>query len=513
LFGLIGLGAGMMFGTVPTSIPEIILFANWLFEGRFKSKWHLIRLNPVFWVLSSVLLMHVLGLIHTGEMSSALDDIRIKIPLLLLPLVFFTTEPVNKNEFNLLLKFFVVAVVMSTLWCVFYYFTHDLSDARKASRFMSHIRLGLLVNFCVGVLYFLFRNEDQFKLKTIYVLIIVYLLAVMLILGMVTGLSLFVLLAVIYMFYLVFRHGIIFKLTGLILLSVLAISGFFLIGSEWKKFNYVDMSEKNNAKTHSQSGRAYFKLDSANYHTENGFYITNNIQYDELHMHWKKYSKINLYGQDKKGAYVMWNVIRYLSSKGLTKDSVGLAELGAEDFKNIENGCTNYLYANASPIKLRIKEFFWEYRDYKQGFNPSGNTLLMRLEFWKAAKYIIARNLWTGVGTGDAQKSFNKAYNRSKSTLAHEWWLRSHNQFLSITVCFGIWGLLVFLFSIVYPAISLRNQLNNLYWLFLLIVLISFITEDTLETQTGVTFYAYFNTLFLWLACGKKYGDTTNQNL
>ena len=136
----------------------------------------------------------------------------------------------------------------------------------------------------------------------------------------------------------------------------------------------------------------------------------------------------------------------------------------------------------------------------------------MRLEFWKAAVYIIQRNLWVGVGTGDVQRAFDKAYYRTNTKLSHEWRLRSHNQFLAITVAFGLTGLLVFLISIIYPALALRKKLSGLYWLFLSIALISFLTEDTLETQSGVSFFAYFNTLFLWLAnSGKK--PEPDQNL
>ena len=37
----------------------------------------------------------------------------------------------------------------------------------------------------------------------------------------------------------------------------------------------------------------------------------------------------------------------------------------------------------------------------------------------------------------------------------------------------------------------------------MIIALLSFVTEDTLETQSGVTFFIFFQTLFLWLASYK----------
>jgi hypothetical protein len=53
----------------------------------------------------------------------------------------------------------------------------------------------------------------------------------------------------------------------------------------------------------------------------------------------------------------------------------------------------------------------------------------------------------------------------------------------------------------------LRKKLSPLYFAFLFIAVISFLTEDTLESQSGVTFFAYFNSLFLWLGYTAK-GET-----
>jgi O-antigen ligase len=160
---------------------------------------------------------------------------------------------------------------------------------------------------------------------------------------------------------------------------------------------------------------------------------------------------------------------------------------------------------------MRVKGFLTEYQDYKHGANPSGKTMLMRFEFWKAAIYIIKRNVWFGVGTGDAQAAFHKAYYRTGTKLSHEWRLRSHNQFLAITVSFGMFGLALFIFSLVYPAFVVRNKLSGLYFIFLFIVVISFMTEDTLESQSGVSFFAYFNNLVLWMGNSNAFGDPSRK--
>ena len=51
LFGIIALASGMLFGTVPTSIPQMIIAGNWLIEKDYAMKWARLKSNKVFLVL------------------------------------------------------------------------------------------------------------------------------------------------------------------------------------------------------------------------------------------------------------------------------------------------------------------------------------------------------------------------------------------------------------------------------------------------------------------------------
>ena len=48
-----------------------------------------------------------------------------------------------------------------------------------------------------------------------------------------------------------------------------------------------------------------------------------------------------------------------------------------------------------------------------------------------------------------------------------------------------------------YPAIKTRNFNNYFYVIFWIIFMISMLTEDTIENQEGVTFYALFTALMI----------------
>ncbi|MBP7245000.1 MAG: hypothetical protein KBA99_06790, partial [Bacteroidia bacterium] len=90
---------------------------------------------------------------------------------------------------------------------------------------------------------------------------------------------------------------------------------------------------------------------------------------------------------------------------------------------------------------------------------------------------------------------------------AKEWRLRAHNQYLSFGVAFGWPGLLFFIFVLLFAVRFAFQQQNYIYIAFLIIAMGSFFNEDTLETQAGVTFFAFLNSVFLWSWSSKFNGS------
>ena len=84
------------------------------------------------------------------------------------------------------------------------------------------------------------------------------------------------------------------------------------------------------------------------------------------------------------------------------------------------------------------------------------------------------------------------------SNLEKTWRLRAHNQYLSFGVAFGWPGLLFFIFVLLFSIRHAFQHQNYIYLAFLIIAMGSFFNEDTLETQAGVTFFAFLNSFFLW---------------
>lgn len=507
LFGIIGLAAGMLFGTVSTSIPQVVLGANWLLERNYKEKWFQLKSNKIFWLLAALFFLHVAGMLYTENIPKGLDDLRNKLPLLTLPFILFSTKPLSKKEYDLLLGFFLLSVLASSICCfaVFLGYTKKvIVDERQASVFMSHIRFSLFIAFAIIILVYSSFKQKKWIIKLQCWLVILWLLFFMYKLEMATGfLCLIIAGGFLFMLYSFKTFSKSVSLTVLILLFMGV--GFVLKNAmtDLHMFDKNPASSTNIILEKNRNG-GYYLHDTMYNLAENGNLVTININENELRREWGRYSSMALESADKKGNNLYYTLLRYMASKGLTKDSFGLTQLKPVDVQNIEKGITNYKYTKQSGLITRWRELVWEYTKYKRGENPSGHTLTMRLEFWKAACYIIHDHPVFGVGTGDIQDAFNKKYEQINSKLDKEWRLRCHNQYLAICVAFGFVGLAVFLFYLLFPAIVLRNRLHYLYWPFFIITLLSFVTEDTLETQSGVSFFIFFNALFLWLASHKN---------
>lgn len=508
LFGIIALGGGVIFGAAPMSIAQAILVANWLLEKKYSEKWQLLKTNKIFWITISLFILHIVGLLYTNNFTRGLEDVKIKLPLLLLPIVLFSSKQITKEEVRLVLFFFSAGILLASIWCYFVFWGYTkkpIIDARQASVFISHIRFSLCIAFSIFWLVseLIKNNKPLYKISSL--LVVIWLLFFMYKLEMATGFICLIIISVVFGFIYLFKY--LNKTLSLIFITVVVLSAYYLFKKAHESLGMFQedfVTSKNYVLYKTYNGNLYYN-DTTYHLAENGKLIMINICDKELIKEWSKRSKKQLRGLDNKGNDLYYSLIRYMSSKGLYKDSLGIWQLSKKDIENIENGISNYKYSSKSGLAAKWRDLVWEYTMYQRKANPSGHSLSMRVEFWKTAMHIIKKHPVIGVGTGDVQDAFNAAYVETNSKLDLNWRLRSHNQYLAITVAFGSLGLFLFLIYLFYPVYSLRANFHYLFWPFYLIVLISFFTEDTLETQAGVTFFAFYYSLFLQAAFSNKH--------
>ena len=80
----------------------------------------------------------------------------------------------------------------------------------------------------------------------------------------------------------------------------------------------------------------------------------------------------------------------------------------------------------------------------------------------------------------------------------------THNQYLQVFLDQGVFGFLLLMFFTFGMLYASLKQKNFIYALFLVVMILNFMTESILETQSGVIFFAFFNTIFFFKWFNKK---------
>ncbi len=483
------------------SLSQIILVCNWLLEGNLKNKFIIFWENKIAVIVSSLLLLLLIGLTYTSDFNYAFKDIRIKAPLFILPLIISTSKPLSRKVFDIILQLFVLSIIIATVFSALILIDvvhRPVFDIRDISIFISHIRFALLISVAIFISsYFIFSNKIIWG-KIMWSVIILWLIFFLVLMESLTGLIALSLTTSAFIIYIIIKsNNPVLKYGSLLLLCGSITIIFFYIHSIANENKQTDIVDYNKLDVYTSHGNLY-EHDLKSRITENGHLIWMYYCNDELQETWNNRSSIKIDSNMLKWNNVYFTLIRFLASKGLRKDADAVNLLTEKEVKAIEKGATNVNYQNLSSLKGRIYETLWEIDLYKKTGVVNGHSLTQRFEYWATALCIIKDNLFFGVGTGDVPKAFEQEYIKKNSSLSNEWRLRSHNQYLSIAVAFGIIGLLWFLITLIYPLLYSPKGFNFLYVAFFIIAIVSFFTEDTLETQAGVTFFAFLNSFFLF---------------
>jgi len=467
--------------------------------------------NRAALLFASLLLLHVAGLIWTTDFNYAFKDLRTKLPLLLLPLFLSTSGAFGKKAFYAMMGLFILAVLVRSLFNTWLILTHHFIDIRDVSHNVSHIIFSLLI--CVSIytlIFFLFKRSLFLIWQRVLILVVLGWMSGYLVLSQsFTGIAIALITFFILIPVLIFRTRKLWLKIGLAVgILAIAVVVFFALRSIVRDYYHVNPVDYSKLEKTTSRGNPYVHNIYAT-PTENGNFLWIYLQADELKGAWNKRSRIPYDSLNLKSGPIAFTIIRYLTSKGWKKDADAVERLTPEEVSAIEKGIANYIFLKEFGIRGRIYEFLWGFDNYRETGNPTGSTIMQRLEFWKASLGIIKDHWLWGVGTGDMNIAFRAQYDRMHTRLAPDQRWRSHNQYLSIFIGFGIFGFLWFLVSIFWPPVILHRYGDYFFLVFLVISLSSMLTGDTIETQTGVSFFAFFYSLFLF---GRKENDAIIQH-
>ena len=454
--------------------------------------------NKAAMAITSLLLLHVIGLIYTTDFHYALKDLRTKLPLFILPL-FLSTGPELKNRtLNLILIGYVLAVFGGTIYRIILFLQLPVADTRALDAHISHIRFSLNLVFSVFILLHLIRLKNYLPSwqRMLFAFLILWFVFFLFYMRYSTGIVILLVVSTLLLSYLAF-HGTTLRtrllfITGVLVLILVPA---FLIHSTVRDYRRTEPVSFSKLDRYTSQGNSYYH-DTVNFRIENGHYVGLYICDKELREAWAERSAYPIDSLDSKQQKIRFTLVRYLASMELRKDSAGISQLTDKDIHNIEAGMTRRNSGSGFNIKTQVDNFLVGWDNYKRYHNANANSLIQRFEYWRTSLLIIRQNPIFGVGTGDVPEVFRVQYEKMNSSLDPQFRLRSHNQFLSLTVAFGIMGLLWFVVVLVYPVIRTK-RFSYYYLIFWIIFFISIFTEDTLETQEGVTFYALFTSMFL----------------
>ena len=513
LVGTAGLIVGLPLWPILLSLSQLLLSLNWLVELNYKEKLRTIWYRKSIVLLASIYIVHLIGLMNTTHFNYALNDLKIKLPLFALPVIYGTSEPLSGKELKSMLKLFIGAVLISSIisTVVISGITKIiLVDSRHASIIIHHIRFSLLLVLAIYLLfYFLFfKYHSLLKWEKIaFVLSCLWLIFFLFLLNAFTGIVIFLILLPVAILWWAFhtKSAFIVRISFATTLFLLTTIVLYSMHS-YHRFNIRYQTEANTLQSFTKNGNKYSHLiNDSNY--ENGHQIWIYLCEKELKKEWDNTSKFKYDSLDRKGQPIRTTIIRYLTSLGYNKDSVGVSKLTSKDIDMIERGYTNYLYKNKFAVYPRLYELFWQLEMFKKTNNPSGQSLAQRIVYFRTGIKIIHRHFWLGAGTGDLQDIFDKQYDIDKSPLPTTLRLRAHNQFLTFFIAFGVFGFSWICFALFYAPYLEKKYSYFLFTIFLLIGILSMLDDDTLETQAGVTIFAFFYSFLLYLSSDKEILD------
>lgn len=496
LLFIIAIVVGMPLSKFLMSLGTILLVTHWFLEGQVIKKFSRFFKNRLALITAITFVIFLIGLLYSKNIDYAFKDIRLKVPLLVFPVIFSSSHKIKKKHFYLILKFFVAATLVSTVYGFLAYKNiiparEKITDIRDISQFISHIRLSLMIvlsMFLIPIL--LKKNWTQKIIASIILIWFAYFLSLI---ESVTGFVIGCLTLILISIYLSYKNKSWLTIipASIAVLIILFLSIQLIITYNTIKIDTSHLAEKTKYGEKYNHNSDFIVFD-------NGNYSNHYIAINELEKGWNERSEIDFFGKNKvqAGYGIRYDIIRYMTSKGLKKDYEAVYKLTDEDIENIENGIPNYLLAS-NDLMSRLKLIMFEMDGYMNGANVNGNSFAQRLVYWKLAKNIGKKHFWFGVGTGDVGDTF-KAYYKNHTTLKKQFQLRSHNQYLSTFIALGFIGIVIFIFTLITPVqFAIKNN-NYLYVVFACIALLSFFSEDTLETQDGVFFFAFFNSFLLF---------------
>jgi O-antigen ligase len=143
---------------------------------------------------------------------------------------------------------------------------------------------------------------------------------------------------------------------------------------------------------------------------------------------------------------------------------------------------------------IRIRYNYTVYDLQQSSKKESGNNYSISRRFFsnKVAYSVFLEHPIVGTGEGNIKSAIAEKYKKDHDYILTENILMPHNQYLRILTSTGILGFLIFIYCFYLPLFVHKNYTHLPLLLIYVILSVSFVSEDTLDIQLGLTFSLFF---------------------
>lgn len=431
----------------------------------FMDRWVLVgKEHPWIWLVIAFFFLHVVSLFWSENLSEGINGVRVRLTFILLTLLMvFThrwTKPQVKALISILLYTFLLLIVFNVFQYQWLLSQGKASDIRQLSYFGSHIRFGVFFSFTAILAFYNWKQKALTRWFFITYLTIV----------------------VLYTFYSQVLSAAV----------ALCVVGIMMAYEQMKRANKVFVFWVTGSVI--LGGSAFFLVMVLR--QPQACIAFKNPQ--EASSFWAKKSALALTEKDAKNQPLKRTLERYLCAKQNPMTERDIQGLSPQEVRHIEQGFTSVEQASGGVLsKLQEVQF-----QLHEATDPNGHSLLQRFAFWKAALTVIRNNGWFGVGIGDVKGALTQQY-IDHSALTVENFKRPHNMFLTTFAAVGVLGFALLCLLFIYGFYQSISHRHTLLFCFLSVSLLTMLVEDSLETQTGISFFTFFLALFLSDCVGK----------
>jgi len=133
-----------------------------------------------------------------------------------------------------------------------------------------------------------------------------------------------------------------------------------------------------------------------------------------------------------------------------------------------------------------------------------------RLARWQVVTELINKKPITGYGTGSEMELLQDAFYKHKLYNSYLSKLNAHNEYLSVLLNSGIIGFLIYVATLIWGINIAFKQKDLFFFTFILLMAIVSLSENVLDVDKGIFFYAFFFAFFSFSNELPVYSKTTN---